>query len=154
MQNRARKRHGLDIERRAQTLWRLAEEQQTGQIGCVATGEAKIFQDAGGFQTCLFGALPKASLEVLAKRFGVDIRHAAARDRYRIGAHQPGLLEQTLQFFTGRDPTFVGAVLYPDATLVVDIGFIQPLFDCHHHDQPVLGLKVAGQWIDRRADIL
>ena len=71
MQHRARKHHGLDIERRAQTLWRLTEEQQTGQIGCAATGEAKIFQDAGGFQTCLFGALSKASLDVLAKRLGV-----------------------------------------------------------------------------------
>jgi hypothetical protein len=61
---------------------------------------------------------------VILQTLCIDICQAAARYGHRIGVHQPGPLKRTLQFFTGRNSTFVSPVLSPDATLIVDIGLV------------------------------
>lgn len=84
----------------------------------------------------------------------VHIARAQARHGRLIHMHETRLLEQALDFFTRGGAALVRAVLYPDDTVLVHVGFADAFRNSDHHHGAIGVRHVFGERVHRRPHVL
>ncbi len=150
----ADKGHRFDDESRQRVVRRFGEQQAAGHIELTLAHQVHVGQYLGQRQGVIGERFTEVLLEEGIKVGQVHIARAQARHGCLVGVNQTGLLEQALDFLARGGATLVGAVLYPDHTILVHVRLADADGDGDDQYDASRVRHVFGQWVDSGSDIL